>query len=125
MHSTADVEFTVSLTELKRAFRRLLARLPDESEAGGDSVDFRVSQQSLEMVAGATSEVLRVNVAQPGRGRIPYSVFRGIGRALPCHRGRVVLVSLSSGVLRIDSTAYRHPSIFVSPLGNYIESLQK
>ena len=30
-----DVEFTVGLVELKRAFRRLSVRLSDESEAGG------------------------------------------------------------------------------------------
>jgi len=56
MHSTADIEFTVSLTELKRAFRRLSARLPDESEAAGAFVVFTACDDKLEIMASRTSE---------------------------------------------------------------------
>ena len=107
------LQFTVKLIDLRRAFRRLLVRLPDESEAGGDSVVFRAIGDSLEIAAGTTSEVLHAAVAQPGEGRIPHSVFQGIGRSLPFHRGRFISASLSPGVLRIDHTDYRHPGIFV------------
>jgi hypothetical protein len=38
-----EIEVRVSLIELKRAFGRLLARLPDDSEAGGDFIVFNAS----------------------------------------------------------------------------------
>jgi hypothetical protein len=53
-----EVQFTVNLVELKRAVRRLLTRLPDESEAGDDSIVFSASGNDLEIVVGRTSEVL-------------------------------------------------------------------
>lgn len=36
-------ELRVSLTDLKRALRRLLTRLPDEFEAGSEFIVFSVS----------------------------------------------------------------------------------
>jgi hypothetical protein len=53
-----NIEFTVSLVELKRAFRRMLARLPDESEAGAEFVVFNASDNNLEITASGTSEGL-------------------------------------------------------------------
>ena len=41
------IEVRVCLIDLKRAFRRLLARLPDEFEAGGDFIDLNVSEKTL------------------------------------------------------------------------------
>jgi len=58
MHRTAHIEFTLSLTELKRAFRRLSARLPDESDAGGAFVVFTTCDDKLEITANGTSEGL-------------------------------------------------------------------
>jgi hypothetical protein len=57
-----EIEVRVSLTDLKRAFRRLLARLLDESEANADFVVFRAIADHLDIVAGGTSEVLSVTV---------------------------------------------------------------
>src|SRR5579864_2584743 len=96
-----DVAVVVSLIDLKRAFRRLLARLPDESEAGGDFVVFSASGNSLDMVVGGTSEVLSASVVLPGEARVPSPVFRGIARTLRFHRGRTVTVASSTGLLRI------------------------
>jgi hypothetical protein len=53
MHRTADIAFTVSLVELKSAFRRLSARPPDESEAGGKLVVFDASHNELDITANA------------------------------------------------------------------------
>lgn len=107
------VEFTVSLIELKRAFRRLSVRLPDESEAGGELVVFNARQSSLEIVARGTTEGLRAAVIHSGQGAASFSVFRGIARALGYYRGTSVRFVFSAEVLRINRTCFRHPSILV------------
>jgi hypothetical protein len=108
-----EIEVSVSVIHLKRAFRRLLARLHDESEAGSDSVIFSANGDSLEIAAGATSEILSATVAHPGRACVPHPVFCGIARTLRFHRGRVIAFAFSPGALRIGRTDYRHPSIAV------------
>jgi hypothetical protein len=55
-HCFTRVRFTVNLTDLKRSCRRLLTRLPDESEAGGDFVVFNATGDGLQIVADSTSE---------------------------------------------------------------------
>jgi hypothetical protein len=107
------IEVRVSLIDLKRAFRRLLARLPDESAAGGDFIVFRARRNSLDIVAGETSELLSASIVHPGQARVPSPVFRGIARTLRFHRGGVIAIALSPGSLRIDRTDYRHPKISV------------
>jgi hypothetical protein len=114
MHRTADIEFTVSLVELKRAFRRLSARLSDESEAGGELVVFDASPNGLDIVALGTSEGLSASVVHPGRARVPFPVFRGLARILRFYRQKKVRFAFSVGVLRINRTDIRHPSISVS-----------
>jgi hypothetical protein len=109
-----DIEAHVSLIDLKRAFRRLLTRLPDESEAGGDLIDFNACEKTLEIVVGGTSEVLNATVLHPGRARVPSPVFRGIARSLRYYRGRTFTVASSKGLLRIGQTEFRHPNISVS-----------
>jgi hypothetical protein len=107
------IEVRVCLIDLKRAFRRLIARLPDESEAGADFIAFRADADHLEIVCGGTSETLRATVVHPGEAFVPCTVFDGIARTLWFHRGRVIMISLSPGSLRIDQTNYRHPRISV------------
>ena len=109
-----EIEVRVSLIDLKRAFRRLLARLPDESEAGGDFIVFKAIGDCLDIVVGGTSEILSASVVHPGQVRVPCAVFRGIARILRFYRGRTVTVGSSKGLLRIVRTEFRHPSISVS-----------
>src|SRR5882762_8968919 len=108
-----DVEFTVTLIELKRAFRRLSVRLPDESEAGGEFVLFNVGESTLEILAQGSAEGLTAAVVHPGRATVPLPVFRGIARALPFYRGTSVRFTFSPEVLRINRSSFRHPSISV------------
>ncbi len=110
-----DVEFTVSLSELKRAFRRLSARLLDESEAGSEFVIFNATDNDLRIVASRTSEGLSASVAHPGRASVPFPIFCGIARILRFYRQKTVRFAFSGGVLKIDRTAIRHPSISVLP----------
>jgi hypothetical protein len=108
-----EVEVRVSLGDLKRAFRRLLARLPDESEASSDFIAFSAIGDHLEIKVGETSEVLSATVLRQGQARVPSPVFRGIARTLRFYRGRTVMVTFSLGAVRIDRTDHRHPSISV------------
>ena len=112
-----EMEVLVSLVDLKRAFRRLLTRLPDESEAGGEFIVFGAGGNSLEITAGATSEVLTATVMHPGHARVPSTVFRGIARALRFYRGRTVTVAVKEGLIRIARTDFRHPRIYVLARG--------
>jgi hypothetical protein len=107
----------VRLTDLKRAFRRLLARLPDEMEAGSDFIVFKATGSILEVVAGETSEVLKAVTLHSGQASVPEPVFRGIARAIRHYRGRTATVSASRGSLRIDRTEFRHPNISVLTSG--------
>ena len=107
-----EIEAHVSLIDLKRAFRRLLA-LPDESEEGEDFVLFHADGNSLDIVAGGTSEALSATVMHPGHARVPSTVFGGIARTLRFYRARVIVISFSPGAVRIDRTDYRHPSVSV------------
>jgi hypothetical protein len=108
-----DVEFTVSLVELKRAFRRLAVTLPDESEAGGELVVFDANHNSLEIVAHGSTEGLSVSVVHPGRASAPFAVFCGIARILRFYRRTKVCIGFSDGVVTIDCTEFRHSSISV------------
>ena len=109
------VEFTVSLVELKRAFRRLSARLLDESEVGSEFVIFNARENDLRIVARRTSEGLFASLAHSGRARVPFPTFCGIARILRFYRQKTVRFAFSGGVLKIDRTAIRHPRISVLP----------
>ena len=120
-----EIEAHVSLIDLKRAFRRLLA-LPDKSEEGEDFVLFHADGNSLDIVAGGTSEALSATVMHPGHARVPSTVFGGIARTLRFYRGTVIVISFSPGSVRIDRTNYRHPTISVSaPSGGQVVVVTK
>jgi hypothetical protein len=108
---STQVQFTVNLTDLKRSSRRLLTRLPDESEAGGDFVVFNATGDGLEIVANSTSEGLLAMVSNVGVARIPYPVFRGIVRTFSTYHKRKLTFTFSAGQLTVDGTVFRHPQI--------------
>jgi hypothetical protein len=112
-HCFTRVRFTVNLTDLKRSCRRLLTRLPDESEAGGDFVVFNATGDGLQIVADSTSEGLTAIVSNEGVARIPYPVFRGIVRTFNTYHRRKLTFTFSAGQLTVDGTVFRHPQISV------------
>ena len=91
-------------------------RLPDGSEAGVNFIIFRAVGDHLEIVTGGTSETLEASVAYPGEVQVPSSVFRGIARTPRFYRRRIITITFSAGVLRIDRTDYRNPRISGLPL---------
>jgi hypothetical protein len=110
-HSSIQVQFTVNLTDLKRSCRRLLTRLSDESEAGGDFVVFNATGDGLEIVANSTSEGLVAIVSNAGVAQMPYPVFRGIIRTFSTYHAQKLAFTFSSGPLTVNGTVFRHPQI--------------
>jgi hypothetical protein len=92
-----EIEVRVRLIDLKRAFRRLLARLPDESEASGDFIVFSASGNRLGIVVGGTSEDLSASVVHPGQARVPSPVFRGVARSLRFYRAGLLRLLFRRG----------------------------
>jgi hypothetical protein len=109
-----EVEFSVSLIELKLAFRRMLSRLPDESDAGSEFVIFEARGDSLEIVAQDTVEGLAVSIVHSGRASVPSAAFSGLARILRFYRQKKVRFAFSAGVVKIDRTEFRHPHISVT-----------
>jgi hypothetical protein len=112
-HSSTQVQFTVNLADLKRSSRRLLTRLSDEAEAGGDFVVFNPTGDGLQIVANSTSEGLTAIVSNVGVARIPYPVFRGIVRTFSTYHTRKLMFTFSAGQLIVDGAVFRHPQISV------------
>jgi hypothetical protein len=112
-HSSTQVQFTVNLTDLKRSCRRLLTRLPDESEDGGNFVVFNATGDGLEIVANSTSDGLAAIVSNAGVARMPYPVFRGIVRTFSTYRTRELTFTFSAGQLTANGTVFRHPQVSV------------
>jgi hypothetical protein len=110
---STQVQFTVNLADLKRSSRRLLTRLSDESEAGGDFVVFNVAGNGLQIVANSTSEGLTAIVSNAGVARMPYPVFRGIVRTFSTYHTRKLSFTFSAGQLTVDGTVFRHTQISV------------
>jgi hypothetical protein len=110
---STQVQFTVNLADLKRSSRRLLTRLSDESEAGGEFVVFNATGDGLQIVADRTSEGLAAIVSNAGVARMPYPVFRGIVRTLSTYDTRKLTFTFSAGQLTVNGTVFRHPQISV------------
>ena len=106
-----EIEARVSLVDLRRAFRRVLARLPDEAEAGNEFVIFSVDWNSLGIVAGETSEIVSAIVTQTGQASVPSSCFRGIAGTLRFYRKTAICLTFSTGAITINRTKFRHKNI--------------
>lgn len=100
----SEIEVRVNLSDLKRAFRRLLARLPDEAEVVDGFVIFSVNRNSLGIVAGGTSEDLSANVAHSGLASVPSPVFRGIARTMRFYRRTRISLTFRAGTITIHRT---------------------
>jgi hypothetical protein len=54
----------VNLAELKRACKRLLARMSDEYDSGNQSAVFSANRDSLQIRMGGSSETIPAQVAK-------------------------------------------------------------
>jgi hypothetical protein len=111
----AEIRFTVNLVELRRAGRRLVSRLLDESEIGRDFALFHATGSALELSRGNSSEVLDATIHRSGQVTVPRLVFCNLVSTLRYFRGTVIDFEFSSGIIVLNGrTQIRHSRISVA-----------
>jgi len=110
-----QVLFTVNLGELRRACRRLVSRLSDESEIGTDFALFHATGMAMELSTGNSSEVLAATIHSSGQATVPRPVFSKLVSALRYFRGTVIEFEFSAGMIVLNGrTQIRHQRISVA-----------
>jgi hypothetical protein len=111
-----EVTWGVSLVELKRAFRRLSARLSDEFGAGGAFVVLIARDDKLEITANRIPEGLSASVVCPGRARACHFPSSEASResCVPI-AGQPFDLLFPLGALSIDRTEFRQVGISARP----------
>ena len=109
-----EVYFTVELAELKRACRRLVSRLSDESDFGKDFALVHATGITLELSAGNSSEVLTATVHRSGQATVPRPVFCKLVSTLRYFRGKELDFEFSAGIIVLTGrTQIRYRGIVV------------
>ena len=107
-HCSTRVRFTVNLADLKRSSRRLLTRLSDESEAGGDFVVFNATGSGPQIVANSKSEGLAAIVLERWRRKNTSSFFAVSSGPSDLPRAETH-VYFSTGQLTVDGIRVQPP----------------
>lgn len=103
------VQFNVSLSDMKRACRRLRAGARDD---GGERfVALRAGKDAVEIVTPSALFDVSADVVQGGAATIPHAVLLGVAHTLPHFRKKRIEVWLASGQLRIEGTVFHNPGI--------------
>ena len=85
----------VKLAELKRACKRLLARMSDECDSSNHSVIFTADRDYLRIQIGGSSETISAAVLQTGRESLPCSLFWDMTQTLRFYRKKKVGIVVS------------------------------
>ena len=110
-----EVRFSVKLVELRRACRRLVERLADESESEADFIAFTATGNTLKISSRNSSEGLPTTITQSGVALVPHRVFCCLVNALRYCRGITVEFDFSAGTITLSGrTQIRHPRISLS-----------
>lgn len=117
-----EAQFTLNLIDLKRACRRLVMRLSDESASGGEFVVFHATKNSLTIETGNSSEQLPATVCQSGCASLPVAVFCAFAKAMRFHRRRQIEICFSTGRIIVDRARIRHPKIIAGTCDSLAES---
>jgi hypothetical protein len=104
----------VKLADLKRACKRLLARMSDEYDSGNESVVFTPDRDSFRIQIGGSSETVSAVVVQRGSVSVPSSLFRNMAQTLRFYRKKKVEIGVSAGELRIERMVFRQSTISFS-----------
>jgi hypothetical protein len=91
-----QVRFAVNVRELRRACRRLVSRLSDESEIGTDFAVFHATGMAMELSTGNSSEVLPATIHRSGQATVPRPVFSKLVSALRYFRGTEIEFEFSA-----------------------------
>jgi len=109
------VRFTVDLVELRKACRRLVLRLSDESETGTNFALFHATGSTLELSTRNSSEVLNPTIHRSGQATVPRPVFYRLVSTLRYFRGTFIDFEFSSGIIVLNGrTQIRHSGISVA-----------
>ena len=92
---------------MKRACRRLLARLPDECESGNQSVVFTADHDNLRIQVGSSSEIVSAVVVQKGKESAQCSQFSAMAQTLRFYRKKRVEIAVSDNELKIERMIFR------------------
>jgi hypothetical protein len=110
----------VNLAELKRACKRLLARMSDEFESGNQSVTFIADRDSLRIEIGGSSETVSAVAVQRGHESVPCSLFWEMAQTLRFYRKKKVEILVSDSELKIERMVFRYATavVFTPPAAN-------
>jgi hypothetical protein len=97
----------VSVAEMKRACRRLLARLPDECDSGNQSVVFTADHDNVCIQVGGSSEIIPAVVVREGKGSVQCSQFSAMAQTLRFYRKKKVEIAVSDNELKIERMVFR------------------
>jgi len=104
----------VNLVDLKKACRRLVSRLSDESEIGRDFALFRATGSALELSTGNSSEVLAATIHRSGQATVTGPVFYKLVSTLRYFRRTVIDFEFYSGIIVLNGrTQIRHALISI------------
>jgi hypothetical protein len=103
----------VNLAELKRACKRLLARMSDEYHSGNQSVIFIADRDSLRIEIGGSSEVVSAEVQQTGHESVPCSLFWDMAQTLRFYRKKKVEILVSDSELKVERMVFRQSTLHV------------
>jgi hypothetical protein len=105
-----EVRFTVNLGELRRACRRLVSRLSDESEIETDFALFNATGRALKISTKNSSEVLDATVHRSGQATVPRPVFCKLVSTLRYFRGTEIEFEFSAGMIVLNGRTQIHHS---------------
>ncbi|MGH9510808.1 MAG: hypothetical protein ACRD2U_01595 [Terriglobales bacterium] len=97
----------VSTADLKRACKRLLARLRDERDSGDVPVVFTCDHDDLGIQIGSSSETIPAVVVVSGIESVRSSLFSGMAQTLRFYRKKKIEIAVLNGELRIERMVFR------------------
>ncbi len=117
------VEFTVQLTELKQAFRPLMAAKPRGKKAQLEYVDIIAEngEVSFEIAGASSSSPAKVFTA--GYARAPFPFFEQFHRILQTMPQESVPVSIDAGQIKAANLTFNHEGITIRLIGARIADL--
>jgi hypothetical protein len=95
---------------MRRACKRLLARLADERDSGNSSVVFTANDEKLQIRIGESSEILPAIVAEAGTESVPCLQFSSMAKMLRFYHKREVEITASDNQIKIERMVFRPPA---------------
>ena len=101
------IRSTVNTIEMRRAWNRLLARLPDERGSGNSSVIFTADHDNLQIQIGDSSEIIPATVTKAGIESVPCLQFSGMAQTLCFYRRKKIEVTVADNQIKVERMVFR------------------